>query len=273
MARSRWERRGRGGHDPKQYWAAGILAAAGVAIFAYFLWPSPKAEYDKETLCPAKVDSVTAVLLDATDELSSIQREDIRNRLDAVKLELPTFGRIDLYALGDSRNGMTRKLFSMCNPGTGAEADRFNQNQRLMKQKWTKDFSARLDDELGKALVGTQGAESPIMEAIKDIAVQSFGAAGSVGAANKHLIVASDMIEFTPAYSQYAAGPALDFDRFARTPFYQRVRTDHLRGVAVEVFYVRRQTAKNVSGSKEHRMFWENFFRASGGQLSHFAPI
>ena len=277
MARgNRWDQRGRKRNNTGQFVAAGTVGFLGLAIFAFFIWQnvtSPKITVDKETLCPDKVESVTAVLLDATDELSAVQREDIRNRLDSIKEELPIHGRIDLYALGDNRDGMARKLFSMCNPGSGKEADALSQNPRLMKQRWTKDFSIRLNEELSRALAAKPSSESPIMEAIKDVAVQSFGAATTVGATEKKLIVASDMIQFTASFNQYQGGSNLDFDVFAKSAYYQKVRTDHLRGVNVDLFYVRRPTAKGVSGSKEHMLFWERFFRGSGGRLSLFAPI
>lgn len=278
MARgNRWDRRkGRKGQNAGQLAIGAVVGLLGLAIFGFFIWKnvsSPKVAFDKETLCPDKVDSVTAVLLDATDELSAIQREDIRNRLDTIKENLPTRGRIDLYALGDNKQGMTRKLFSMCNPGSGKDADILDSNPRLLKQRWNKDFSTKLDEELHRALAAKQASESPIMEAIKDVAVQSFGAAVTVEASEKNLVIASDMIEFTSGYSQYQGGQALDFDVFGRSSYYQKVRTDHLRGVRVDIFYVRRPTAKGVSGSKEHMLFWEHFFRGSGGRLSHFAPI
>lgn len=276
MARGdRSRKRGRKGGHTTQFVIAGVLAALTLAISGFFIWhlTSPRLAVDKETLCHEKVASVTAVLLDATDELTAVQREDIRNRLDAIKDGLPVRGRIDLYAVGDTSDGMARKLFSMCNPGSGKEADSLTQNPRLMKQRWTKDFSFKLDDELNKALATKQASESPIMEAIKDVAVQSFGAAATIDAEEKRLVVASDMIEFTSGFNQYLGGSAMDFDSFAKSAYYGKVRTDHLRGVDVEIFYVRRSTAKGVSGSKEHRLFWEYFFRGSGGRLSHFAPI
>jgi hypothetical protein len=273
---NRWDRRGKTGKNTSQFIAAGVIGTLAIAIFGFFIWKnvtSQKITVNSETLCPDKVESVTAVLLDATDELSAVQREDIRNRLDTIKNELSIQGRIDLYTLGDKRDNMARKLFSMCNPGSGKEVDALSQNPRLMKQRWIKDFSIKLDDELHKALAGKQASESPIMEAIKDVAVQSFGAAATVGAIEKKLILASDMIEFTSEYNQYRGGQSLNFDSFAKSAYYKKVRTDHLRGVDVQIFYVRRPTEKGVSGSKEHILFWEHFFRGSGGRLSHFAPI
>jgi len=275
--RGRRDRRmGRKEKNVGQMAIAAVFCLLAFAIFGFFIWKnvsSPKIAYDKETLCSDKVESVTAVLLDATDELSAIQRQDIRNRLDTIKENLPTRGRIDLYSLGNKDHGMTRKLFSMCNPGSGKDADVLDANPRLLKQRWTRDFSTKLDDELNKALDAKQASESPIMEAIKDVAVQSFGAAASTDAFEKNLVIASDMIEFTSGFSQYQGGQALNFDVFEGSSYYQKVRTDHLRGVSVTVFYVRRPSAKSVSGSREHMLFWEHFFRGSGASLSHFAPI
>lgn len=250
---------------------AGLAVLAGAAIIGFFLYQNfnRAPDLDKTSLCPSKIDSVTAILIDATDEITAVQKVDIANRLDAIKERLPKGGRIDLYALGEDKNGLIRQLFSMCNPGTGQNASALTENARLMQRRWTRDFSAKLDDELKKVMNVKDQPQSPIMEAVKAVAVQSFGGTATSNAEEKILVIASDMIQFTGSYNQYKG--IGDFEAFTKGQYYQQVRTE-LRGVEVELIYIRRQTAKNIQ-NPEHVRFWERFFRASGGKLSHVAPI
>jgi len=248
-----------------------VAVALGFAVFGFFFYQNMNKgpDIDKSTFCPNKVDSVTAVLIDATDEITAVQKVDIGNRLDAIKERLPKNGRIDLYALGEANNGLIRQLFSMCNPGTGQNANALTENARLMQRRWTRDFSAKLDDEMKKVMNVKDQPQSPIMEAVKAVAVQSFGGTATANADEKILVVVSDMIQFTNGYNQYKG--VGDFDQFTKGQYYQQVRTE-LRGVEVELIYIRRQTNRSIQ-NPEHVRFWERFFRASGGKVSHVAPI
>lgn len=250
---------------------AGLAVVLGAAIFGFFFYQNfnKAPAIDKMTFCPNKVDSVTAVLIDATDEITPVQKVDIANRLDAIKEKLPKGGRIDLYALGEENKGLTRQLFSMCNPGSGQNASALTENARLMERRWKRDFSEKLDDEMKRVMSFKDQPQSPIMEAVKAVAVQSFGGTSTANADGKVLVIVSDMIQFTGSYNQYKG--IGDFDQFTKGQYYQQIRTE-LRGVDVELIYVRRQTARNVQ-NPDHVRFWERFFRASGGKLAHVAPI
>lgn len=272
MARGRWDKGGRG-HDPRHVAgaaAAVVFAAAVLGFFFYQSYAGKPPPVDKVTFCPEKIDSVTAVLLDATDELGVVQRAAIKSRLDEVKDGLPRRARIDVYAVDNADGRLPRAIFSMCNPGSGEDADALKENARLMKRRWTKDFGAKLSEELDRVLGSKAAKYSPIMESIQAVAVQSFGASATRDAHEKRLVVVSDMIQSVPQYNQYKAGPS-SFEAFARSEYFRKVRAD-LRGAEVEIHYLRRETSRAVQG-KEHLMFWERYVRESAGRLVRFLPV
>lgn len=247
-----------------------LLLASAIVGFLIYKGFDKGPSINKVTLCPDKVPEVISVLVDASDDLSAIQRADIQNRLDEVIETLPQFGRIDLYGMGIETDGIPRPLFSMCSPGTGEHADALTQNARLMRRKFKRDFGDKLAGELQRAMQVKHTERSPIMEAIKAVGIQSFGGT-TTRDADKSLVIISDMIHYTDQLNQYTGGPSVDFGKFERSEYYRQIRTE-LRGVEVSIYYIRRSTQKNVQNPK-HLKFWELFFRESGGRVIHFAPI
>ena len=81
--------------------------------------------------------------------------------------------------------------------------------------------------------------ESPIFESIQSIAVRAFGALPESNK-DRRLVIASDMLQNTPEYSQYHGIGS--FEEFKRSQYYRRVRAD-LRGVEVELYYFAEESA------------------------------
>lgn len=275
MARSgRWDKRGKSSLHFKQIALAAGAVALALMIFGFFAYKNlfdRPVKFDKETFCPEKIDDVTAVLIDATDTLSAVQRAAIHDRLDEIKDKLPKRARIDLYALGQDNDGMPHILFSMCNPGTGADADKLSENARLMKKHWTQDFSLKIEEELEALLNAKEAPNSPIMQSIQAVAIQSFGTSMVRDASSKQLVIVSDMIESTKEYSQYGGVKGETYGNFRKTDYFRKVQAD-LRHADVKILYVRRETKNHVQGN-EHFQFWEKFIHDSSGRLHTFIPI
>lgn len=101
---------------------------------------------------------------------------------------------------------------------------------------------------------------SPIMETVQRVAVDRFSgrAASSIP---KRLIIISDMLEHTAAYSHYSGD--LSFERFRLSDTYHKVRTD-LGGAEVIIKYVHRLRPGH-SSTREHIEFWREWARDSNG--------
>jgi hypothetical protein len=253
--------------------AGGALAAALAIVGAYFYLSQSKAPpLNKTTFCPPVVNNVVAVLIDTSDELTVIQKLEIRNRLDVVKRDLPKHARLDLYGMGANGSSVPEPLFSMCNPGSGATADALTENARLMQNKYQKGFVEILDRHLSKLMSAKSAKQSPLMETIKAVAVQSFNTVNSTSASEKSLIVVSDMIQHSPPdYSQFKGIAKDEFVAVQKTPWFAKVFTE-LRSVDATLIYIQRPTQKNVQGNA-HKQFWELYFSYAGGRLAHFIPI
>jgi hypothetical protein len=77
------------------------------------------------------------------------------------------------------------------------------------------------------------------------------------------------MLQHTPEHSHYNA--MTSFQAFRLSPHYRRVRTD-LRGIEVEIMYVRRETKPSVQGQK-HIEFWQQYITDMGGILTHVVSL
>ena len=250
----------------------GITALAtviilSVAAFSYYKWiASHRVALDPHTNCPVTGPvSATAVLIDVSVAISRATLEDLRNKFDALAAGIPKGGLISIYGL-TSRAGDLRHLFTGCNPGDGSDADPITSNPRQAKQRWEEGYQKPFD-EFGKAIgTGKPTTRNPIMAAIQQIKLTFFDAYPA--AVEKNLVVTSDMIEYTNAYSQYVYGA--DYAAFQRSPAKDMYRTS-MDGVKVTVFYIHRYYVP--AKTAEHCEFWARWFSDNGAADAKFIRL
>jgi hypothetical protein len=234
--------------------ALGVVIILSVGAFSYYKWiASHKVALDPHTNCPVTGPvSVTAVLLDSSDPISQATLDDLRNNFNKMAFGTPQGGLISIYALTE-RAGQLRPLFAACNPGDGSDTDPITSNPRLAKQRW-EDGYRKPFGEFEKGLDKSEtAARSPIMAAIQQIELTFFDRYEST--LEKNLVIASDMIEYTDAYSQYKSGAS--YAAFQRSLAKDMYRTS-LSGVAVTVLYIQRRNAP--AKPTEHCEFWARWF-------------
>lgn len=242
-----------------------ICAALSIAAaFAYFYATVPRQpQLDQVTLCPTSGErGVTVVLVDTTDELPVPARHEVLSVLDDLITTLPSYHLLDLRVM-DPAGSRSVSLFSKCNPGDGKGLSEWTANPELARIKWIESFQQPAKEVIERVL--TPGAEksSPIMGAIQNIAIDRFSPA-RVERVPKSLIIISDMLEHTRDYSQYQNGRDLSFERYQRSPAYQKFQTD-LHGAHVTIDYVRRATV-NIN-LKRHLNFWALWIAANKGEF------
>lgn len=240
-----------------------LAGATGLAIIGAFLWgyetaPTP-VKLNPESLCPTSGPRAeVVVLLDATDQLPVIAKEQVKNRLkELAESQVPKFGLLEFRVVDPSTEDRT--LFSKCNPGDGKGADFITQNPALLRKRWLSGFMAPLETALEEGLKSDGATTSPIMAAIQKIAVERFDDPRPI---SRRLVVISDMIENTPAYSQYRGD--LSYERFKRSADYKKLRTD-LHGAEVTILYVQRTKANFDSAA--HIKFWLEWIKDNNGQF------
>jgi hypothetical protein len=111
------------------------------------------------------------------------------------------------------------------------------------------------------SLASAKAKSSPIMGAIQDIAIDQFSSAAAQKV-EKKLIVISDMLEFTPLYSQYPGAGDLSYQRFKRSSAYLKFRTD-LHDAHVKIEYV--QQTQVAIDSVRHIEFWRDWITDNRG--------
>jgi hypothetical protein len=236
------------------------LAALGaLAVFYFSVTPKPK--LDAASLCP--VDGpygITVVLVDTSDDLPEPTQREVLGQLEDQISELPDYHKLDIRVL-DIAGGRSRSLFSKCNPGDGTGLSEWTDNPRLARMRWLENFRQPAKVAVKNSLSSAKAKSSPIMGAIQDIAIDQFSSAAAQKV-EKKLIVISDMLEFTPLYSQYPGAGDLSYQRFKRSSAYLKFRTD-LHDAHVKIEYV--QQTQVAIDSVRHIEFWRDWITDNRG--------
>ena len=238
--------------------ALGVLAA-GAYVYATAARPPT---LDHTSLCPVGgPHAETVVLLDSTDQIPDIAKQEIRTALTDVAETLPTYELLEIRLLDPKLPG-GRMIFSKCNPGDGSGLSEYTANPRLAKKRWLEGFRAPLENALESGFQPLPGKTSPIMETVQRIAVDRFTGRAAEDAP-KSLVLVSDMLENAPDYSQYAGD--LTYGRFKSSRAYKRLQTD-LHGAEVTIYYIQRASAKPFN-SADHIRFWVDWIRDNKGRF------
>jgi hypothetical protein len=239
-----------------------VCALAALSVLAYFYWTVQRPpELRAEDLCPVTgPQGVSVVLVDTSDDLLPATQKEVRTILDDQINDLPSYYKLDIRLL-DIAHTRSRSLFSKCNPGNGTGVSDLTDNPTLRRMRWLESFNGPAEDAIKASLRPAKSNSSPIMAAIQDIALDDFSAE-SAQRIPKSLTVISDMLEFTPSYGQYPSQGDLSYDRYMRSPAYQKFRTE-LHGARVTIDYIGRPGIKIDTGA--HATFWGNWIRDNGG--------
>ena len=267
-------RRDRDKQDQRRWTIVGIgllcfvvLAIGGVFVVQIMLTDSkPKLDAD---YCPQSgTTQVTAILIDRTDLLNPQQQERIRQELEVIREEVPVGGAIDVYSIGPTDEELLTPEFRLCNPGRGEDVNAIEELPKFVERRWRETFAEPLQRVFDAMAKGGESANSPIMESIQSVALTAFSGSKRKEAAKK-LVIVSDMLQHTDGMSLYRGVP--DFEKFRKTAYYRRVRTD-LSGVQCEILYVGRDTKRRIQGAA-HRNFWQLYFADQNGVITRMRMV
>lgn len=254
--------------------ALGLVGVALIALLISALVLARGSPADSRTLCPAAGPSaVTAILVDATDALSPIQRAAVDTRLSRLIAGLRKDESVALYSLRPEGEPL-RSIITLCRPSRPDETNPFTGNRRMAAERFDAVFQPKLRAALAAVMTGSPAKRSPIMAAIQAIAVSAFQSADAARPRRtpplpKRLVIVSDMLENSQAGNHYAAPP--DFVTFRQTAAYAHVRS-HLEGVSVTLFYLRRDDGGAIQG-RGHIDFWNAWFADQGASLDDVVAI
>ncbi|AVF02915.1 hypothetical protein C4375_03640 [Devosia sp. I507] len=192
-----------------------------------------------DNLCPLSGPTEQKlILVDVSDAIAPITRQDLLNRLHDVAVNTPKGALLELRVLEPGTTN-SRALFSYCNPGDGAELDSLTGNPERARRRWEQGFNVPLEEALNASTISGEADTSPIMGAIQELVVEHLGTEEGRTRPTT-LYVASDLLENTALFSIYQSGP--DFDAYRASSAARTFATD-LAGAEVRFWVIGRATA------------------------------
>jgi len=248
--------------------AALVVLAVGWALFIQ----RTQVRTDPSTLCPTEGPSaVTAILIDATDTYSPIQRTAVMNSLTELVNHAQLYEQFAVFSI-DANGAPLKPALVVCRPLKPDEVSELTGNKALAKKRFDDVFRHRVDELINAAIDRPASDRSPIMEAIQAVSVGYLQGA-KVAAGNdqlpRRLVVVSDMLENGEGGSHYSGTP--DFANFRKSPAYARLRSN-LDSVRIGVLYLHREVGANVQGAA-HAQFWSDWFQDQGANVEYVRAI
>lgn len=244
------------------------LVLLGGIVGAYAILVRDRVELDAATGCPLSgPPAVTAILFDRTDPINDKQKLFIKNKLDAFRETTQQYEEVDTYSLEDQGDTIVKPLLRLCDPGKGAGASSLTSNPRLLHDRWEKQFDTPLRDMMEAMREGGGAKTSAIFEAIQSVSLQSFQDPKITANARKHLIVVSDLIQFTKTLDFYKGD--LNYQTFQQSNEARRLHTN-LAGARVEVFFIPRARPDRINRLVG---FWTNWIVDQGARPDSFKVV
>jgi hypothetical protein len=244
---------------------ATVLLLGGGAAAYIFTRSDP---IDKASLCPRTGPTgVHAILVDRSDPISALQATRVKQILDRAVLDASVGTKVALFIADSDGTAGPTSVLALCNPGR--EANPLYQNPRMVRDQYERDFKARLDASLSGLMTASTRDSSPIMESLKAVCIEAFGAAPS--SVPLRLTVVSDMIQHSAIASHYRDR---DYEALLRSPRLQTLRTD-CRGADVDVVYLLRPTQRGQPGvqTRAHQSFWDRYLQSLNARPRSIEPI
>lgn len=239
-----------------------IVIAAGV--FYNFKIQSEIVLRNKDNLCrnDGFVSRETAIIIDATDDFNESQALIIKKEFEKVIGKSLIDERFSVFVINENISD-NKPLVVACNAGDGSDKNEYTSNLRRIKQAWKQQFYNRIVDKIDELVGEYQADESPIMEFIKFVSIETFY---SSIADEKRLIVVSDMLHHTSSFSHY-----IPTKNFFNSSYSMEVRP-YLDDIDVNVLYIYRPQYAALQNRK-HIEFWEKYFSDGNGSLVRVKTI
>ncbi|HEV7595887.1 MAG TPA: hypothetical protein VGO33_12890 [Gemmatimonadaceae bacterium] len=239
-----------------------IVALVAVVGVFYFRAVIAHPQLDPVTLCPARVQGVTVLLVDVTDSMNIPQRQDFVNQIEALTGKIPRYGKLVVTKVDPVSNQLLKPIITRCNPGSGSDVSAGDDNPQLVEQVRQEKFLAPLRQAFN-AVLGASGADrSPILESVQSVALTELQRP-ELATASKRLVIASDLLQNTTRIRFYTRLP--DAAQFIASQEFSRVRTD-LRGVSVELWMLQRNDSRMTQPLALPEL-WKRIIEEQGGTL------
>jgi hypothetical protein len=237
----------------------GLVAAVGAA---YVVIARGTKSLDDVTLCPSQPTSITVLLVDVTDPMTTAQRQDFQNQLKRLRKSIPRYGKLVVTKVDSSSDQLLRPVIVRCNPGTASDVSDWNGNPQGVQKSHDDDFVAPLDLAFASLSNASAADRSPIFESMQSVTLTELSDP-DLADIPKKVVLVSDLLQNTDAISFYAGLPAPN-DLISSSSF-RRVRTD-LSNMDVEIWMLERLDA-NKTQPRALIDLWDAAIAAQGGTV------
>lgn len=231
-----------------------IVACAGAFAFVYHE-DQKRGGYDQQTLCPLDEQraGTTVIIMDATDSISDAHKNKIERAYGELQKNLELYERVVFFTLRGGDYVAPDPIIELCNPGN--RANPLYQNPGRIQRTFERKFHEPIGREIQASYHQEPQSQSPILEMIKGVSRHRvfIRAKGK----KRRLIIISDMLQNTPAYSHYGSG--MDFASWSATPEARPFADLDIADAEVEIWQLARADSRF-----EHQDFWNSYFRSLG---------
>ena len=191
----------------------GVVALISIAAFIFMRSTIESTNIDEKTLCDTskKIDSVVAILIDTTDQLSKSSVRHAERYIDLLVSNLPSNAAIAVYEITDNAGGLIEPVISICKPDDGSKANTMVSSPEIIRKNFLKRFNLPLRSKLEIVMNNKDSSTTPLIESIQSAVVETF--LQHKNATSKQIIVISDLLQHSSLYSFYREVP--NFNNFA----------------------------------------------------------
>ncbi len=242
------------------FWRASIavMVSSVVGLFSVAAFNQPPA-VQASTGCrvDGDVPAHVVLLIDQSDPFRPNDLGWVQALADEEARALPKYGRLTVMTPSADNPYTPNVLFSACSPGSAAGANPLFQNPRMIEQAWQSKLMKPLLATLEAAMEDKVAPSSPLSEALYAIADR---ADFQKDAGARRLVVISDLMQHSEAYSFYKTGA--DYDAYLASRLAETV--PRLEEVDVVARVVPRQIYDLPLA--DVKAFWRAYFTDAGAK-------
>lgn len=258
----------------------GVIGAVVVAVLATVvgvMWARPalgadNCVYQDKRLLKRVPTDQTVILVDQSEALTETHRRFAASFIKdyvADDARFPVRSRIALFTFSklnfESRGSPSfRPSSDLCRPPS--HGNELYENNRKITRGFYERFLIPVTAALEESLTTEVGERSPILETLQLI---SRSQEIEDGGGRKTLILVSDMLQNTEAFSHYREQNG--YEDFVRSGFARDVQAD-FRDWSIIVVYLRRYRDRRLQQAA-HVEFWQRYFHDAGGKITRWAGV
>ena len=226
-----------------------------VSIAIYFLATKNTIELDKVTGCEkvAGPNNFYVIILDNTDSLRTIQKSNVRKKIKGIVNEAGPNDKIIIYSLSNFSVEKTVPLIDICSMRDGSDADKFTENEALLRKRKSELFDAPIEEAVNKMLQNDKASQaSPIIELIQKIRIENIP--DKIKNKKVEINLFSDLLQHSENFSFYDKN--YDLKKFLKSLEFEKIRSD-LSGIEVTIWQLINSQIDNIR-IRDH---WKEIFK------------